>query len=151
MPVYGIDSSIRSITALPPQPTLNAGKIYVVDKRLYQVENNKGIHIIDYTDVDSPRKIAFLNVYGCGEIAVKDGIVLTNNMDDLVSIDIKDLQNVKEVARVKKAFKTYDNFTARMAHPPQAAVYYVCPNQFSGDVIGWTLEKNVQGAYCKTN
>lgn len=151
VPVYGIDSSHRIIHILSPQPTLDAGKIYVVDKRLFQVEKNKGIHIIDYSDVKYPKKIAFLSVFGCGEVVVKNNIVLTNNMNDLVSIDINNLQDVKEVARVQGAFKMYYNYFTVGAHPLESNMYYVCPDPYSGDVVGWRLEKNVHSAYCKTN
>src|SRR5688572_15346105 len=60
LPVYGLDSSSRVITADMPQPTVDAGKIYVHGSLLYQVEVYKGIHIIDYSNKDQPVKLAFI-------------------------------------------------------------------------------------------
>jgi hypothetical protein len=153
MPVYGIDSTNRIISADKPQPTVTAGKIYVYKNLLCQVEVFKGIHIIDYSNKNAPIKIAFLHIPGCSEVTVKNNIVLTNNMNDLVSLDIGNLPVITELSRVSNAFRMTDfyNPDALDAKPPHSGVHFVCPNAFSGDVVGWTLEKNVSGAYCVTN
>ncbi len=153
VPVYGIDSAHRIIAAEQPRATEDAGKIYTLGNRLYQVETFKGIHVIDYSDINDPKKLAFISIPGCSEVAAKGNILLTNNMTDLVSVDISDLQHVKLVSRTSGAFSiiNFYNMDAAMAQPSQRGVHYVCPNTYSGDVIGWKLEKNVTDAFCTTN
>lgn len=152
VPVYGFDSSLRKITASGPQPTVNAGKLYVVGKTLFQVELDKGIHVIDYTDEQNPKKLGFINIGGCSEVAVKNNVIFTNCMNDVVSIDINDLSAPKELNRAVNAFSSdyYYNQMAVRQKPPYPNVYYKCPDGFQGDVIGWKLEKNVEWANCQT-
>jgi len=151
VPIYGIDSSLRTIASASPQPTVAAGKIYTLGNRLYQVENSKGIHIIDYQDVNHPVKLAFITIPGCSEVTVRNNVLLTNNMNDLVSIDISDVSKAKLIARVPKAFNRYFFDQAVVARPAPSNVYYVCPDPWQGEVVGWKVEKNVEGAFCKTN
>ena len=153
IPVYGVDSSSRVIRADLPQPTIQAGKIYVQGTLLYQVEVFKGIHIIDYSDKDRPVKLAFIHIPGCSEVTVRKNVLLTNNMNDLVSVDLTRLPEVTVFSRVTNAFNVvyFYNETAVNAKPPYSGVHYVCPNGFSGDVVGWTLGKDVPAAYCVTN
>lgn len=152
VPIYGHNTALREITGSGPEPTKDAGKIYVSGKRLYQVENNKGIHIIDYTDETNPRKLAFINIAGCGEVTVKNNALISNCLNDIVTIDISDPEHPKELTRVREAFAitSYYNEFATQQKPPMPNVYYVCPNGYQGDVIGWKLEKQVH-ASCKTN
>ena len=153
IPVYGIDSARRIISSDIPQPTTNAGKIYVHGNLLYQVEVFKGIHIIDYSNKDQPVKLAFLHIPGCSEVTVKNNILLTNNRNDLGSLDIGHLPVVAELSRVSNTFAAgnFYNADAINAKPPILGVHYVCPDAYSGDILGWTLGKDVTGAYCVTN
>lgn len=145
VPVYGTDSFTRTIKGGLPRQTQNAGKIYVLGNYLFQVEKMKGVHVIDYTDRKNPKKLGFIYSSGCSEVAVKNGFLIANNMDDLVTIDIRDLGDIKEAARIPKAFP---HFFMEISAPPVSGVYYVCPEFSKGDVIGWKLEKNVKGANC---
>jgi hypothetical protein len=152
VPVYGYDSSLRVVKNETPQPTLKAGKIYVFGSYLFQVEENAGIHIIDYRDKTKPVKVSFIKSVGCSELAVKNGLLITNNMNDLVTVNISDFQSVKEVSRIKKAFKNYYfNWYDGFKKPPERGKYFVCPHFDKGDVIDWKLEKKVADANCYNN
>jgi len=149
VPVYGIDTSFRSIRSMAPQPIVESGKIYVLGNNLFQVEKMKGVHIINYSDKSKPVKIGFIKSGGASEIAVKNGYLVVNNGPDLVTIDITDYNKVKEVARVKNAFKTFYSESSEFLVPPVKGKYYVCPLVPSGqDLVGWKLEQNVSGAGC---
>ncbi len=152
IPVYGYDSSLRTIKNELSQPTLKAGKIYVFGRYLFQVEENAGIHVIDYRDKSKPTKVTFIKSVGCSELAVKNGLLITNNMNDLVSIDISNFQSVKEVSRIKKAFKNYYfNWYEGFKKPPEKGKYFVCPHFDKGDIVDWKLEKKVSDANCFNN
>lgn len=153
VPVYGPDSlKTRKVTASGVRSTVTAGKIYVQGKFLFQVEKLLGVHVIDYTNVEKPVKLGFINSHGCSEVAFKDGYLIINNLDDLVFLDVRDIKNIKETTRIAHAFPQFyvDQYsnTRPNSHPPVAGKYYVCPDFFKGDVIEWKLEKNVANAYC---
>ena len=147
VPVYGTDSVIRGIKKVAPKPTFQPGKIYVYGNLLFQVEQMKGVHVIDFTDREHPEKLGFITCQGSSELAVKDGYLVTNNLNDLVTIDFRD-STVKEVARIRGAFPHYNVAQYQAWSPPEKNAYYVCPDIYKGDVIGWKLEKNVSGAFC---
>jgi hypothetical protein len=153
VPVYGVDTVIRGINSLAPRPTVSAGKIYVYGSYLFQVEKFRGIHVIDYSDKKNPVKIGFITSEGCSELAVKNGFLITNNLDDLVTIDMNKKDNVKEVGRIRKAFPHYhyELYSSPRVMPPEKGKYYVCPDYTQGDVVGWKLEKKVKFANCYVN
>lgn len=149
VPVYGVDTVVRYIKGIAPRATVNAGKIYVFGNYLFQVEKFKGVHVIDYSDKQKPVKLGFITSGGCTEVAVKNGYLITNNINDLVTIDISQIGAVKEVARIQNAFPhaSYEMTRERMM-PPETGKFYQCPDLSKGDVMGWKLEKNVKGANC---
>ena len=151
VPIYGTDSILRGIRKIAPQPVFNPGKIYVYGNLLFQVENQKGVHVIDFTDRHNPVKRGFITCPGSSELAVKDGYLVTNNVDDLVTIDFRDSGNVREVARIHNAFPHYNVNEFQIVAPAEKNKFYVCPDYRKGDVIGWKLEKNVSGANCYTH
>lgn len=134
-PVYGSDTELKTITLSPAQPLENGGKIYIYDKMLYQVESGKGIHITDISNAASPVKKAFLKVAGAQELAIKDNLIFTNNMKDLVIIKIEN-NKATTVRRLADSFKNL--FTAN--RPPERGKFE-CPDPSKGTIIGWQKKK----------
>jgi len=128
-PVYAQNTDI--IKATDPQPVEHGGKIYIKGSRLYQVESGAGIHVIDISQPENPVKLKFIQVAGCQEIAINGTILYTNNVNDMVSIKIADLNNIAETDRKKDAFHIVDK-----NHPP-AKGWFECIDASKGDVIGW--------------
>lgn len=147
VPIYEENPSVNVIKSTGPKPIVMSGKIYVRGNLLFQVENMAGIHVIDYSDKQHPVKLGFIYVTGCTEIAAKGNYLVTNHMGDLVTIDISNAAEVKEVARIKNAFPDY-GFQQNMMLRPEKSGYFVCPDYTKGYVKGWKLEKNVKGAHC---
>ena len=105
VPVYTQDvSTLKAIKAEPPRTTVNGGKLYTVGNLLFQVEQDSGIHIINYANPASPQKVGFVKSFLCKEITVKNGFIYTNNLSDLVVIDINNPADVKEVGRTPDVF-----------------------------------------------
>lgn len=150
VPVYGFDQNLRKITATDSLPTASAGKIYTIGSLIYQVEVGKGLHVIDYSNRNDPKKLGFIQVAGCEEVAAKDGLLIVNCLNDLVTIDVSNLREPKEIGRVRNAFaqELYFNSAAYQAKPPERNVYYVCPSPHLGDVVGWEIRDGVRDAYC---
>jgi len=101
-PVYMSYEDLR--TAVKPTATrdlVKPGKIYFKDNYIFVVEDRKGIHIINLANPASPQKIGFIEVPGCVDIAIKHSILYADSYIDLVAIDVSNLNNIREVARLK--------------------------------------------------
>jgi hypothetical protein len=104
IPVYIPESEAFSVGSEAPQPIKNLGKLYIKDSLLFMTELNEGIHIYDNSDPANPSPIGFIRVAGNKDLAIRNKSLYIDNFYDLVTIDISDINNPIEVARVKKAF-----------------------------------------------
>ncbi len=104
-PVTKSTADIRvEIEAAAAEPLQKTGQIYLFQNWLLVGEREKGIHVFDNTNPDDPKNIAFINLPGCVDMAVRDGILFADNYMDLVAIDIKNPVAPKLVARVEDVF-----------------------------------------------
>jgi hypothetical protein len=87
-----------------PQPLVKPGKIYTKDGYLFINELKEGIHVIDNRNPSSPKTLAFINIPGNGDIAVRDQFLYADSYMDLVTFDISNLADIHEVARVQNVF-----------------------------------------------
>jgi len=103
---------------------------------LFQVEQDSGIHIINYADAHSPRKLGFIKSLLCKEVSVKNGFIYTNNLSDLVVIDISDPNNVHEVSRTAGVFPDL-----ALQYPSKlnswSTIYFECPDPSKGLILDW--------------
>ncbi len=143
-PVYATADMAGTIAAREAQPIEKGGKIYVKDNKLYQVEVGKGIHVINISDGDNPQKIKFIQVTGAQEVSIMDNYLYTNNVNDLVVLNIADINNVQVVDRVTGMFHLVDP-----ALPP-AAGWFECVDAKKGVVVGWEL-KTLYRPVCRKN
>jgi hypothetical protein len=137
VPVYSTDlSTVTQISYGPPRPTVNGGKMYAIHEVIFQVEKDSGIHIIDYSYPQFPQKFGFIRSFLCKELAVKNGMLYTNNLDDLVVIDISDPSNVHLVSRTESVFPDL-----ALQYPPKEntwdRVYFECPDPSKGIITSW--------------
>lgn len=133
-PVYGDKAQLSEIKTLDPMPIEDGGKIYVKGNLFYQVETGKGIHVMDISNPSNPQKLHFIQVVGAQELSIKNNTLYTNNLNDLVSLDISDLSNVKELDRIPNMFNLVDPSV------PPGTGYYECIDPAKGDVIGWEIK-----------
>ncbi|UII30407.1 hypothetical protein LVD17_19125 [Fulvivirga ulvae] len=110
-PVYTPLSEIRSsVATLPAHELEQTGKIYFRNGYLFINEPNEGVHIIDNHDPANPENIAFINIPGSFDIAVRGNVLFSDSYIDLVAIDISDVQNAKEVGRIENLFPGYNSY-----------------------------------------
>jgi hypothetical protein len=133
-PIYDTANESEVIRSAAARQIVNGGKIYVKGDTLYQVETGKGIHIINIADPATPQKIGFIEIMGCQEISIAGNRLYTNNINDLVVLNIQDVNNVVVVDRVVNTFHVVD-FTRPPAHG-----WYECIKASKGKVIGWELK-----------
>lgn len=111
-----------------------AGKIYIRDNYLFVNEKYKGIHVFDNSNPSSPVNLAFLDIPGNVDLAVRGNYLYADNYVDLIVLDISNLNSPVEVARIKDIFP----YTI-----PEASDTYPISSidQEQGVIIGWQVEQ----------
>jgi hypothetical protein len=107
-----------------------AGKIWYDQGFLYVNVVNEGVVVINNYNPKSPRKVGFIQIPGNVDIAVKGTVMYANNNRDLVAIDISDLKNVKELARIPNLF----------THRTRSSQWSTNGNQ---EMIAWRTGQNM--------
>lgn len=129
-PIYMEKSAAQNIKIEEPKPLNNPGKIYTYGSFLFINEIHQGIHVIDNSDPKKPLPLAFIQIYGNVDIAIKSNILYADNVGDLIALNIADPKNILLVKRVENVFSS-NNF------PAQTGVYFECADPSKGIVIGW--------------
>jgi hypothetical protein len=138
VPVYYKSENIGVTKFIAARPMQRAGKQYVIGGLLLQNEINEGIHIIDVTNPSSPKKLGFLEIPLCTEMAVKQGFLYTNNYDDLLVFDLRGPGEPKLLKRIENVFPP-----ANQEYPPFFNVAFECPDPAKGVVVDWELKSNI--------
>jgi hypothetical protein len=111
-PVYVPLTTLRSSVGIkPPQALQKVGKIYYRFPYVFVNEVDKGVHIINNSNPRSPQKIAFLNIPGNKDIAVKGNVMYADSYIDLVAIDISNPEEVKLLKRIENVFPQYHYYS----------------------------------------
>ena len=91
LPVYKTTAEVRSnIKSNPAKAIQQPGKIVLLGNYIFLNEVDKGIHIIDNSNPSSPKNIAFIDIPGNEDLAVKDNTLYADLYTDLVTLDISD-------------------------------------------------------------
>ncbi|MEQ1553544.1 MAG: hypothetical protein ABL929_05160 [Ferruginibacter sp.] len=143
VPVYVNSPDVKVITWQTPQAIVNGGKIATIGNKLYQVETDKGIHIIDITNPSAPIKIGFIKNNLCRELTLKGNYIYTNNLTDLVVLDVSIANSVTVTSRVGNAFPDL-----ALQYPPHTNCYFECADASKGIVLQWNLQQ-VDNPKCK--
>ena len=87
-----------------PREIKKAGKIYLYKNLILVSDAQEGIHIIDNSDTKNPKNLHFITILGNVDMAVRDGYLYADSYQDLVVLDIRNENNITEVARTKNIF-----------------------------------------------
>ena len=98
VPIYASAQASKQVSIEASKPTEIPGKIYAYQQYLFQVDQGKGIHIIDNTNPQQAQKIAFINIPLCSEIAIRSNFLYTNNLSDLIVFDISNIASPQLVS-----------------------------------------------------
>ena len=135
-PIYSTDPNLYKIESKPMQTVVKAGKIYVKGNYIFQNEVGQGIHIYDNSNPANAKRIGFIKILGSEELSIKGNFLYSNNLNDLVVIDISNISAVTEVKRLKNAFHT----AISLQVPPVSGSYFECVDQSKGVITGWAKE-----------
>jgi hypothetical protein len=114
-PVYRTKDQVRqNIKSLPAVELIKPGKMFYKDGYVFLNELDKGVHIIDVKNPATPLKVAFVNIPGCIDLAVRGNILYADLYTDLVAIDISNPLDVKLTTAINGVFphRYYDAFSA---------------------------------------
>jgi hypothetical protein len=104
-PVYKTTVEVRAnIKSNAPKPVFNPGKIYIKGNYIFLNELNRGIHIIDNANPAVPKNIAFIDIPGNVDIAVKGNTMYADFYTDLVAMDISNPSNIAVTKFVNNVF-----------------------------------------------
>ena len=132
-PIYAEIETWDKITTLPAQNIQNLGKIYYKDQFIYVNERNRGIHIINNMNPKNPFPVHFVQVLGSEDIAIKGNFLYVDNVTDLVVLDISNMEDIKEVNRVKNLYPD----SRKNPFPEGYTGFFECVDEAQGIVIGW--------------
>lgn len=105
VPVYMSFSDFRtSFKKSEAEEISQPGKMYFKDGYLFINEYGKGIHVINNSDPSNPQKIAFYEIMGNVDMAIRGNTLFADSYIDLVAIDISDVNNPLEVSRLENVF-----------------------------------------------
>lgn len=94
-PVYKSKTEVlQSINGNAARPLQQTGKIALYGNYIFINEVNKGVHIIDNSNPATPGNVAFINIPGNIDIAVRNNILYADIYTDMLAIDISDIENV---------------------------------------------------------
>ena len=111
-PVYKpVAEVLGNIKSNSPKQVDNPGKIYMLGQYIFLNEIDKGIHVIDNSNPSAPKNIAFIDIPGNLDIAVKGTTLYADFYRDFVAIDISNPENVilKKVIHNVFAHRNYPN------------------------------------------
>lgn len=104
-PVYRTTEEVRAnIKSNAPKAIARAGKLYIRGGYIFLNEVDRGIHIIDNSNPASPQNVAFIDIPGNMDMAVKGNTLYADAYTDLIALDITDPLNARTTKIVENAF-----------------------------------------------
>ena len=111
-PVYKTTAEVKAnIKSNVSRDVQNPGKIYILGKYIFLNEIDKGAHVIDNSIPSSPKNVAFIDIPGNLDMAVKGNRLYADLYTDLVTIDITNPLNVVVKKYIEGVFphRAYSN------------------------------------------
>ncbi|MFN4006465.1 MAG: LVIVD repeat-containing protein [Chitinophagaceae bacterium] len=111
-PVYATRDQVRnSIGTQNPRAFEATSKLVYWNDMIFLVENDKGVHVIDYTNSNNPVNRSFIYIPGCRDIAIHQATLYADCYTDLVAMDISNPTQATLKSFVRGAFphRIYNN------------------------------------------
>ena len=129
-PVYISTAELSDIRNIEPQPTEKTGPILLLNNLFFMVEQKKGIHVFDVTDLSNPLKISFIKIPAVNDFSIRNNVLLADNGPHLVSIDITDIYNIVILNIESNVFK-------QVLFPPNYSGFFECADPARGIIVDW--------------
>ena len=112
-PVYKTTAEVRAnIKSNPPKDVKEPGKLVILGNYIFLNEVDEGIHVIDNSNPSSPKNIAFIDIPGNVDIAIKGNSLYADLYTDLVTLDISNPLSVIRTKIIDGVFpeRSYNGF-----------------------------------------
>lgn len=129
-----------AVRATSPQATSTEdGKIYVTHDYLFYIAQEYGVHIFDNTNAENPQNVAFIEIPGVHDIAIKGQYLYADNFVDLLVFDLADLGNIQLVHTLENVINFYPD---EVAFPEDVDYYDWESYEYQeGDILtGYNIE-----------
>jgi hypothetical protein len=104
-PIYmKLEDFRKDVVASTPRALTQPGKMYFFHNYLLINEKEKGIHVIDNSNPENPKPVAFWEIPGNVDMAVRNDILYADSYSDLIAVDIKNILQPKQLERRQGAF-----------------------------------------------
>ena len=130
VPVVKSLASIRNnVSVSAARQTNSDGKIYATDNLLFYVAKESGVHVFNNSNPALPVNIAFINLAGVHDIAVKGNYLYADNYVDLLVFDISNTASITLVKTIENAI----SFNPAFPNTAEFYDYTVTANQ--GEIV----------------
>ena len=121
-----------SVSIIDPIPINESGKIYAYQNYIFINDKYQGVHVIDNSNPETPRKIAFIKILGNVDISVKGDFLYADSITDLIVLDISNINAIEQINRLEGVLR--DN----VVFPARAEIFEWGEIDYEKDmVIGW--------------
>lgn len=125
-PVYKTSEAVRAnIKSNEPKTLERTGKLYIRGNYIFLNEVDKGIHVINNTNPANPVNVAFIDIPGNMDMAVKGNMLYADAYTDLMTIDITDPLKAKLLSVTENAFPYRQYYGAFYADTSMVIVDWV--------------------------
>lgn len=131
-PVYISTDKAFLLDVQSPQSFTDPGKMFLYQNFIYVTDYGYGVHVIDNSDPSNPTKVAFISIPGVADAAVKNGYMYADNFTDIVTFDVRNVNNISFEKRVKNVYPLQNQM-----YPPFATGYFECVDTTKGYVLRW--------------
>lgn len=132
VPVYGDSATAFDIKIEPAKSIVRPAKIFTYNQFLVVNIQGEGFHVIDNSNPSIPRQLFFVKVPGSNDVAIKDGMIFSDNYSDIIAFRINENEEVEIVERIS-------NVMNNQLFPPVRNVYFECVDPGKGIVLDWVL------------
>ncbi len=109
---------------------VNSGKIYIKNELIYLNEKGEGFHIIDNSDPENPKPLAFLRIPLSTDLAIRGNTIYVHHAVDLVAFNYSMVNNSLNILHRER-----NVFPALLSPEGWNADYYEVPEDHI--VIGY--------------
>jgi hypothetical protein len=131
-PIYMDRTSLeQAIRVGEPRQLQGLGKMYTYGNFIFLTKRYEGIHVIDNADPRNPINQKFIEVPGVMDVAVRGNMMYCDNSRDLITIDLKNLEDIEVTDRKRDFFPD----------PPTPEGQYADVKQYDGKmIVKWIKE-----------
>ncbi len=138
-PIYLAADDFSQIRSEPPREFGELGTIVNVGDYIFINELRKGIHVIDNSNPDDPKKVKFWNIPGNTLFTIDGNLLYADNSVNLLIIDIREPNNIKVVSYLSDVYIKDQPLSPR---PPSIYKgYFECVDKHKGIHIDWEIKE----------